>query len=175
MEVFRPKRSLGWLWALGFAMVVAASLALVLALALFEPEEELPAFVWAIILVIDLPLLVFFAAIAAFFPAMRYEFDTAELVLSYGPILRYRVPYTDVRTVRREDLRVQLWSSMRWPGLALYKIPYKGLGTVRMCSTRVNHGVVLIETRNGLYGVSPEEEERFVDTLCARTGAPRHS
>jgi hypothetical protein len=77
-----------------------------------------------------------------------------------------------VRAVHREDLHVQLWSSLRWPGLALYKVPYSGLGPVRMCSTRVNRGVVLIETPKGLYGVSPAEEDRFIDTLRTRAGVP---
>ena len=119
MEVFRPKRSFGWVWAL------------VIVLAALEPEEKLPSFAWAIIVAIYASLFVFFVAVAVFFPAMRYEFGPDDLVLSYGPILRYRIPYGEVRAVHREDLHVQLWSSLRWPGLALYKVPYSGLGPVR--------------------------------------------
>ncbi|MDO9557225.1 MAG: hypothetical protein Q7J82_06555 [Coriobacteriia bacterium] len=141
MDVFRPKRSLGWVWALGLALFVAATLVLVPVMAYLEPEEEaVPLLVCVMFLVIDVPLFVLFAAIAVFFPAMRYEFGADQLVLSYGPILRYRIPYTDVRAIRQEDLRAQLWSSMRWPGLALYKVPYSKLGSVRMCSTRMNRG-----------------------------------
>jgi hypothetical protein len=101
---------------------------------------------------------------------MRYEFGPQELTLRFGPILRYRIPYTDVRGVSQRDLNVQMWSSVRWPGLALYKVPYAGMGAVRMCATRVNRGVVLIETITGPYGVSPAEPERFIDALRSRAG-----
>jgi hypothetical protein len=57
---------------------------------------------------------------------------------------------------------------MRWPGLALYKVPYGKHGNIHMCSTRMNRGVVLIQTPKGLYGISPAEEARFIDTLRAR-------
>ena len=168
-DAFRPRRSFGWAWAVGLAAFVVGVVALVATAGEFE-GEEVPLFVWAIVLAVDLPLFVLFVAIAAFFPSMRYEFGVEDIVLSYGPILRYRIPYAEVTGVRKEDLHVQLWSSMRWPGLALYKVPYRGYGAVRMCSTAVNEGVVLIETPKGLYGVSPEEEDRFIDMLRTRSG-----
>ena len=170
MEVFRPKRSLGWLWSLGFALAIIASLLFIMVMVSLDPDSDMNWLAWAIVLAIDLPLFVLFATVAAFFPAMRYEFGADKLTLSYGPILHYRIPYTDVKAVRREELHVQLWSSMRWPGLALYKVPYSEIGPVLMCSTSVERDVVLIETPESLYGVSPAEEERFLDTLRARSG-----
>lgn len=168
MEVFLPKPSLGWVWALGLALFIAFSLLIIPVAAYLDPEEEIPLLVMVMILVIDIPLFVMFAAIAAYFPAMRYEFTPGELVLRYGPLLRYRLPYDQIQDVHKQDLSAQAWSSMRWPGLALYKVPYSKMGQIRMCSTRMNKGVVLIETVNGLYGVSPAEEERFMDTLRSR-------
>lgn len=174
MDVFLPKRSFGWAWALVLALFVAASLVMMPVSAYLEPDEEIPLAVWILVLAIDVPLLVLFGAIAAYFPKMRYEFGVDELVLSYGPILKYRIPYTDIRDVRQEDLSAQAWSSMRWPGLALYKVPYSKRGSIRMCSTRMNRGIILIETPKGLYGVSPAEEERFVDTLRSRARLYAH-
>ncbi len=168
MDVFKPKPSLGWLWSLGLALLVAASLGLVVVMSYLEPEEQVPLAIWLMLLVIEVPLVALFAVIAVYFPSMRYEFTPDELVISYGPILRYRIPYSDMTGVRREDLAAQAWSSMRWPGLALFKVPYSKLGTIKMCSTRMNTGVVLIETKQGLYGVSPAEEDRFMDTVRVR-------
>ena len=168
MDVFLPKRSLGWVWALGLALFVVASLGLTVFSASIDPEEEIPLVVMVMLLALQIPLVGLFVAVAAYFPTMRYEFGVDELVLSYGPLLKYRIPYVDVTGIRQEDLSAQAWSSMRWPGLALYKVPYAKRGQIRMCSTRMNRGVTLIETRKGLYGVSPEQEARFIDTLRAR-------
>ncbi len=164
--VFKPKPSLGWVWWVALSLLVVASGAAPLASA--EVRAETPPIIW-IMMVGIAALGVWFLVIAVFFPSMRYEMADRELVLRYGPLLAYRVPYASIAEVRRTDLVPSLWSSMRVPGLALWKVPYGGIGTVQMCSTRMQRGVLLVTTADGThFGMSPAEEERFVDTLTAR-------
>jgi len=168
MDIFAPRRSRGWVWSLVLALFIVATLVVTVVAAATDPEEEMPLFIWILVLAIDIPLFVLFAAITVCFPLMRYRFEQFDLVLTYGPLLTYRIPYADVLDIRQQDLSAQAWSSMRWPGLALWKVPYGKDGVIQMCSTRVNRGVTLIETTTGRYGISPEEEERFTDTLRSR-------
>ena len=169
VRIFRPKPSLGWLWAVGFAAFVLGALALAVHVSTADSSQEIPLWAWVTLLVIDVPLFFLFAAVAVFFPSMRYELHADELVLRYGPILAYRIPYEEISGIEKRDLRVQLWSSMRWPGLALWSVPYSRLGTIRMVSTRVNRGVVLIRAGERSYGVSPLDEDRFIDEVTSRS------
>jgi hypothetical protein len=115
---------------------------------------------------IGLPML----CLALWFPAMRYELRSGELVLRYGPVLTYRIPLSSIVRIRRRNLAVSLWSSMRLPGLALFKVPYSDVGTVRMCATSASRRILLIETRDAAYGLTPVDEEGFVAELKSRMG-----
>lgn len=141
-----------------------------LGLLFVETDEPTPLFVWVILVAILVTLAGYLLAVTAFFWSMRYEIDEAELRLRYGPLLAYRIPLADIDAVRREDLRWTWWSSMRVPGLALWGVPYKEIGTVRMCSKRVPEDVTLIEAGDLMYGCSPEEPERFGAALRAGSG-----
>src|SRR5437773_1887596 len=87
--IFRPSPSLGYLWLIAVALaVLAPTLAIVL------PGARGPSLITLIAIapsvVIGLP----FLALAALFPTMRYELDADALTLRYGPVLRYRIPYS---------------------------------------------------------------------------------
>ncbi len=163
-ESFKPKSSAGWAWWIGIAALMVASAAPVLFL---PASEEVP---WWVDLILwgTVGLGLWFLAIAAYFPSMRYDLAETELVLSYGSLLVYRIPYRSLTRIERRDLAWSSQSSMRLPGLALWTVPTKG-GKVRMCSTRATRGVLLLSVAEGLpYGISPAEEDRFVHELLAR-------
>jgi hypothetical protein len=153
---------------LATALFIAALLALTMApLA----SEGMPAAgSWILLVTGGLMLLIvaYMLLVAALFPTMCYELHERELVLRYGPILTYRIPYDSIDDVRRRDLQWTMWSSMRFPGLALWGVLYSDVGKVYMCSTRTAEGVLLISTAGRKYGISPAEEDRFTDTLRAR-------
>ncbi|MCL6580710.1 MAG: PH domain-containing protein [Firmicutes bacterium] len=90
----------------------------------------------------------------AWFPSMRYELDDERLVLSCGPV-RYAIRLAEVTRVSRRDLSLSLWGAMRVPGFAPGEVPYAGIGTVHMCSTRALRDIVLVETPRACYGLSP--------------------
>lgn len=163
MSTFRPSRSLGWinLVALGLLLLGDAAFVLLLGITVRQPAP-LPV---AVIEVAIAGLGVWFLALAAMFPTMRYEVAEGELRLRYGP-MSWPVRLADITSVRHVDLQWSPWSSMRFPGLALFKVPYGGgMGNVRMCATRSMRNVLLIETPAGKYGVTPEDETAFLAAL----------
>lgn len=171
VEVFKPKPSAGWVWWVALAVLIVGSIAPIP----FFPQSE-PVPVWVTpILWGTVGLGVFFLLIAALFPTMRYELTETELVLRYGPLLTYRIPYAALTGIERRNLEWSMWSSMRLPGLALWKVQYAKDGVVKMCSTRSARGVLVIRTTDPIpYGISPAEEDRFVHELLMRarkTGA----
>ncbi len=161
--VFKPRTSLGWAW-----LIAIAALGLVTLVPTLQSAEKIP-----------LPLLLFSAvlgglifvggvALAFWFPTMRYELDDQSLVLRYGPVLKYRVPLAQIANIRRRDLGMTIWSSIRFPGIALFSVPYSDVGNVKMCATAALTRILLIETTGGKYGITPADEAGFVDALKAR-------
>jgi hypothetical protein len=165
-ETFRPLPSFGWLWVLVLTvlMVVPLSVAFV--------SEPIPAD--ARVVVLGTFALVgviagWFVMTIAFFPKMRYRLGQDALVITYGPILRYSVPYASITDVTVGNLVFSAWSSFRFPGLALWKVQYGGgMGVVKMCSTRSHSGVLLITAGGERYGISPAEQDRFMHELDSR-------
>jgi hypothetical protein len=172
-EVFAPRPSFGWAWVLATGLFVLALLAAVMAPILGEGMPQEGRWILLGTGAVMVLLAAYMLVVAALFPTMRYELTERELVLRYGPF-RYRVPYADVEDVRRRDLQWTVWSSMRFPGLALGGVLYSDAGKVYMVSTRAAEGVLLVTTPSRKYGMTPLEEERFADALKARIqGASR--
>ena len=64
-----------------------------------------------------------------------------------------------------------IWSAIRFPGIALFKVPYADVGTIKMCSTAALNNILLIETETEKYGLTPIDEEAFVATIRTQIGA----
>ena len=160
---FAPARSYGWAWLVGLIALVVLP---VLPLFMLEtpPEGEDAVALWVTVAIM-LPLVGFLLATLVSLPLMRYELTRDALVLSCGPLLRYRIPFAEIVDVRRTDLSPSLWSSMRMPGLALWGVPYADAGKVYMCATRMAKGVMLVSTATKRYGLTPSDEDAFVTAL----------
>lgn len=165
LESFRPSRSYGWAWLLALTALVLLPM-----LALLQPEVlqgEGAAALW-INLAILVPLAGFFLLTLASLPRMRYDITPDELVISCGRLLRYRIPYREITDVRTRTLTPSLWSSMRLPGLAMWKVPYADAGTLYMCATRMARDILLISAGGRGYGITPADEAAFLRALTAR-------
>lgn len=160
-KIFKPRRSTGWIWVgtIGF-LVLATGVGLIIRSGFSGP------FILTILLTV--PIGIGFLILAVFFPTMRYEIDGTHLTLTYGPLLRYVIDIAQIKSIRRRDLRINLLSSFRFPGLALYSAPYVEIGSVRMCATAASTGILLIETESAKYGLTPANEEEFVMELQNR-------
>lgn len=162
---FRPRPSHGWLWLLFMAAVIAAlGIAPVLGNGLYSGGAILT-------LVILVPVALAFLVLALWFPTMRYELGKDKLTLHYGPVLAYRIPLNDIQIIHSKSLSLTVWSTIRFPGIALFGVPYGDVGTVKMCATAALNNILLIETAREKYGLTPEDEPGFVAALRAHMEA----
>jgi hypothetical protein len=156
--IFKPRPSIGWLsLALLAGVVIAIGVS-----AVTGSGTRLVLGVFFIVLGL------YFVVLTLWWPTMRYELDREAVTLLYGRAIKYRIPLDSIRSIKRVDLGLALWSSLRMPGVALFNVPDSDVGQVRMCSTSALNGILLIETEKGLYGVTPEEEGHFASAVQAR-------
>ena len=162
IRIFKPRPSFGWFWLVLMAVIIGAlGVAPALAMGVSSSSASLT-------LIICVPIALVFLILALWFPTMRYELDPDQLTLRYGPVLTYRIPLSAIHTVRRKTLSMTIWSSIRFPGIALFTIPYADVGNVKMCAKAALNNILLIETGKGKYGLTPADEEAFVAALRAQ-------
>lgn len=160
-KIFKPRPSTGWMWVGAIALVLLA-----IGLSLIITSGFSGPFMLTIVLTVIIGLV--FLLIAVLFPTMRYKIEGNQLRLTYGPLLRYTIDINQIKSIRRRDLASGIVSSFRFPGLALFNVPYPEIGTVKMCATAANNGILLIETGATKYGLTPADEETFVAELKKR-------
>lgn len=99
---------------------------------------------------------------------MRYEFKNEALWLRCGPFC-YKIPYSEIEEIIKTNLQYHP-TSMGWklPGYTIGKIYYTDRGYVRMCATGLCKDIILIKTTKGFYGITPSNEEKFLETLRVR-------
>jgi len=165
VTTFQPRSSPGWLWLLFMAVIMGAiGIAPALAGGLSSTGAVLT-------LLVCIPVALAFVRLALWFPKMRYELDQDDLILRYGPVLTYRIPLRAIQIIRRRNLSMTIWSSIRFPGIALFKVPYGDVGNVKLCATAALNKILLIETATEKYGMTPADEEAFVAALKAQMEA----
>lgn len=167
--VFRPARSLGWLSLAALTALTVFPMMMLLQPGAVPEGEE--AGIWISLAVIA-PLVMFFGLTLIAFPRMRYELTSDALVLAMPPLLRYRIPFAEITDVRTVTLTPSLWSSMRMPGLALWKVPYPGIGSAYMCATRMSRDILLVTAGDRRYGLTPADEPAFMAALMPKLPAP---
>ena len=160
-KVYKPRPSTGWAWVgvPGFVLL-AVGINFLVQSGLSGP--------FMVTNLLTITIGVVFLGIAVFFPSMRYEIDGTRLVLTYGPLLRYTIDINRIKRIRRSDLRINLLSSFRFPGLALFSVSYLEIGSVKMCATAASSRILLIETESEKYGLTPADEKDFVTELQKR-------
>ena len=161
LKIFQPRPSFGWFWLVLMAVIIiGVGIAPTLAMGVSTSSTVLT-------LIISTPVALAFLVLAFWFPTMRYELGQDQLILRYGLLLTYRIPLREIRTIRRRNLSMTIWSSIRFPGIALFKVPYADVGNVRMCATAALNNILLIETEKDKFGVTPADEEGFVAAIRA--------
>ena len=162
IKTFQPRPSFGWFWLVLMAVIIlGVGIAPTLAMGVSTSSTVLT-------LIISIPVALAFLVLAFLFPTMRYELGQDQLILRYGLLLTYRIPLREIRTIRRRNLSMTIWSSIRFPGIALFKVPYADVGNVRMCATAALNNILLIETEKDKFGVTPADEEGFVAAIQAK-------
>jgi len=159
IKTFKPRPSFGWFWLVLMALIIfAVAIAPALAMGLSSSSVILTVIICFLVALA-------FLILAFWFPTMRYELDQDQLTLRYGPVLTYRIPLSEIRSIRRRNLSLTIWSTVRFPGIALFKVPYADVGNVKMCATAALNNILLIETEKEKYGLTPANEEAFVAAI----------
>lgn len=161
MTVYRAAPSYGSVW-------VAATGLLCLLLAvpgLIDPHPVART----ISLAAMLPLSLLCLVMAFWVPTVRYELGPDLLLLRCGPF-RYRVPLSEIESIVKRDLTMSIWSGTRWPGFAIGTVHYGNAGMMFMCSTRALKEIICIKTARRTYGITPADEEAFLQDLGRHLG-----
>ncbi len=162
---FQPRPSSGRFWLVLMAVIlIAIGIAPALSLGLTSTNA-------VITLIILIPVASAFLILAFWFPTMRYELDQDHLVLRYGPVLTYRISLDRIQTIRIRNLSLTIWSTLRFPGIALFTVPYADVGNVRMCATSALNNILLIETEKEKYGLTPAYVDQFIAAVRRRIEA----
>lgn len=163
-KTFKPRPSTGWVWVTIIALIpLSVGLALIMRSGFSGPMLPM--------ILIATPIGLVFLMIAVFFPTMKYEMDDSSLKLSYGPLLHDTIDIKRIKSIRRCNLGFSPVSSFRFPGLALFRVHYPNIGSVRMCATASSNDILLIETDSNKYGITPADEPAFVAELRKRIEA----
>lgn len=154
-KFYNPKKSLGWV-SLLIAMLLFLALAWISFLA-YQETEQYGAILSSIIFVI-LAFLAF--VLFLWFFKMKYELSGDKLILHYGP-LSYDLDLYLVEKVEKKNLFPSLGVGVIMPGFAKWVVNYRGEGKIFMCATRATQEILIIQTRTGKVGITPQYEEDF--------------
>jgi hypothetical protein len=123
---------------------------------------------WTIVLVLCLAVMLPLLFLSAH--AVSYTLEADSLVLRYGKLVEYRLPYQAIRTVRpytltrREPIPLQ-GNSAQLPGLDTSAYHTPDAGNIKLLATGSPGPLVLIEAEGGNYGITPQDEEGFLTAL----------
>lgn len=162
-------KSLGWLWMILIALA-CFGLAAVSLLGVVQSRSGGGAAIVALVAALFVILGICSLVLSGWSATVRYELTPEKLSLFCGSV-KYNVPLYQVKSVSKQDLRMTVWSSTRFPGFALGSIPYGGIGDVTMCSTRSLKGIIVIDAGKRKYGVTPADEGAFLAELNRYLGA----
>ena len=162
---FKPRPSdKGRAWLIIWGSIILAWLPVVVV----WPATPWLSIIWAVILLlITPPIILLFARTTS---AVSYILEADTLVLRYGKLVNYRIPYGTIRSVRNYNLRSREHAQMdgSWallPGLDTTAYRTDDAGVVKLLATVSSGYMVLIETDSGNYGINPKDEANFTSSL----------
>ena len=105
--------------------------------------------------------------------AVSYTLEADALVLRYGTLVNYRMPYSTIRDVKHYTLTTQNRPPMRgtWallPSLDATAYRTDDAGDIKMLATTSAGPIVLIKSESGNYGINPILDEEFISALRQR-------
>lgn len=99
-------------------------------------------------------------------PHMHYELRDDVLCLILGAQWHTKIPYDNVASAIRRDLKNDMFSSYGFPKAGALDLIYADEGSISMYSTRLYNDVVVITTRSGVkHGISPADSDGFLKEL----------
>lgn len=164
---FRPRPSSGRNWVISIGAGALALFIVTAAIVSFAEGMPLPLTISILVLGLGVTAPIF--TVAWHVPSMRYWVGPDELVLRFGPLMNDRIPLDEITSIsRQEKLKISFLASFRFPGLAVFDVDYIDSGRIRMCATSASSGILIIDTEQRRYGITPADEPAFVSALQSR-------
>jgi len=166
LKTYKPRKSIGGYFLGGLLVLIILS-----SIGLFLPffadfSNQIGVFIimaptWVILIIVT----TFFLII---YPTMKYELSDDELKLKCGPFKR-KIPLSTIKNIYKKNLKPPI-SSTAWkmPGYGLFPIEYPDDKWITMYSRSIQKDILLIETSMKKYGITPADEDEFLEDLKER-------
>ncbi len=158
--IFKPRfNPLGWLLTILLPLI----LLLIILFSVNRSGEFTIFFKVSIFLLFVCLLISFFFLLI--YPTMKYKLLNGKLILRCGPF-KDIIEFEDIKSISKANL-IYHTTSMGWklPGYTLFKIYYPDQGYVNMYATSMLKDILLIETENQVYGITPKNENKLIEMI----------
>jgi hypothetical protein len=166
--VFRPRRSTGIL--VGIAMIISLlALDAMLLSHLRQSQISLVFFIFALLVILSLPLLTLLGYLVYGLFSLRYQLHRNALTIVWGAT-QHMIPMSSIReVVRGEDLGEEIKvRGVRWPGYSVGRGQIEGIGQARFFATEPGARQLLVITPTLAYSISPADPDGFLDAFEIR-------
>lgn len=166
MKEFKPYPGKGFAWGVGLGLFVGLITLGPIIINLLSKSNPVFLSVMGLVFILTAGLFIYFAWAAK---NLRYILDEKELVIKWAFNTK-RVPYESIRGVRRtigsSSMKV-VGASL--PGLHIGSFTNPGgKGSVNLFATRLWGGILLIRSKWEIIGITPENEDDFLEELNRR-------
>ena len=163
---FKPLRSRqGWYGLLSCLVLLAVD-ALLLRFLLSMPISG-TSFILALLVLLSLPLLLYLAYRTWGCFSLEYRVDRDGVTIVWGP-MRRAVPMGQIERIVRRGLPSETPRRWPWPGPYAATRSESSLGQLLSYATRPPAEQLLLVTPRMVYGISPADQERFLEALQER-------
>jgi len=166
--IFKPRRSVGILVGVAIILCLLVFDALLLSY-LRWGQISILFFVFALLVVLSLPLLALAGYLVYSLFSLRYHLHRDALTIVWGAI-REIIPMGNIREVVRgadlgQEVKVR---GVSWPGYLVGRGWIEGVGRVLFYATEPLANQLLVVTPTVTYGISPADPEGFLDAFEIR-------
>ena len=166
--VFKHRRSTGVLVGIAIILSVLALDELLFSY-LRQGQISFVFFVFALLVILSLPLLALLGYLVYGLLNLRYQLHRNALTIVWGAP-QHIIPMGSIReVVRGEDLGEEVKvSGVSWPGYLVGRGQIEGIGRTLFYATEPVAGQLLVVTPTVAYGISPADPDGFLDAFEIR-------
>ena len=166
--VFKPRRSTGILVGIAIIISLLALDALLLS-HLRQSQISLVFFIFALLVIISLPLLALLGYLVYGLFNLQYQLHRNALTIAWGAT-RHVIPMSSIQEVVRgkdlgEEIRVR---GIKWTGYLVGRVEVEGIGRTLFYATEPVAKQLLAITPALAYGISPVDADGFLDAFDIR-------
>jgi len=166
--VFKPRRSTGVLVGVAIILSILVLDALLLSY-LRWGQISLVFFIFALLVILSLPLLALLGYLVYGLFNLRYQLHRDALTIVWGATQQI-IPLGNIQeVVRGEDLGKEIKvRGISWPGYLVGRGQIEGIGRALFYATGPVAGQLLVVTPTRTYGISPADPDGFLDAFEIR-------